>query len=612
MKTDNAQIKMWWYADEINFGDQLNPYLVQKMTGRIPCFTPPKDPELKYLVIGSILQGDMSRCVIWGSGLINLEITCTPPYAIHAVRGPLTRTTLLERGIPCPEVYGDPALLLPLFFRPEVEKQYKIGLIPHYVDQEHPWLKQFLHDPNVLIIDVRQPVERIIKDMLSCESIASSSLHGIIVADAYELPTCWLEFSDKVLGKGFKFKDYFLSLEIEPSKPLKIEKNTQLRDILKRMRQYPAQGPCQSLLNACPFYRKQDEIITDATAASHPYQHHSSSEEGKREKNINIDNNVNPLVSIIIPTVNRTKQILEAILSVENQTYRNIEIVLVNDGGPNLNYLNKKLPNTIQKKIIFVNLSRNHGRSYARNEGIKASSGEFLGYLDDDDRLYPNHVETLIHALQRSKSKVAYTDANRAFKTTINGKQTTHKIDRPYSENFDKDRFLKENYIPIHCVMHNKCCTEKVGGFDVNLMRTEDWDLWLRISQEYDFIHIPKVTCEYAWEEERQPSSERGGWEPYCFAALHMYHKYKKYIINDFESNTIHTKAIDNAILNLTKALTSAIRKKEYSTSSIFATTDIAFIRSSFKIFPSLYPERKNHLQSLQKLFDVYSSLNLK
>jgi len=614
MKTNNAQIKMWWYADEINFGDQLNPYLVKKMTGRTPCFTPPKDPPLKYLVIGSILQGDMSRCIIWGSGLINLNITCTRPYEIHAVRGPLTRALLLERGIPCPEIYGDPALLLPYFFQPIIKKQFKIGIIPHYVDQEHPWLKQFSQDSNVLIIDVRQPVERVIRDMLSCECIASSSLHGIIVADAYELPTCWLEFSDKVLGKGFKFKDYFLSLEIEPSKPLQIENNTQLSDVLKRMRQYSAKGPCQPLLKACPFYSAQEttSYTPNLTQSQHKsYFQNYSYEKDDRKINAYISHNNSPLVSIIIPTVNRQEQLIDAVLSIEKQTYKNVEIVLVNDGGIDLSFLSEKLPKTLNKKIIFVNLQKNFGRSYARNKGIKASSGELLGYLDDDDILYSDHVERLVQSMKKIKANVAYTDANRAFKKSKNGKLITYKIDRPFSEEFNRNRFLLENYIPINCLMHSRKCIENVGGFDSNLMRTEDWDLWLRMSQEYDFIHIPKVTCEYTWEEERQPSSEKGGWEPYSFAALHMYHKYKKFITQNEKIQKIHLNKIDDAVKNLSEALLLALKCNNKSFNAIFGTNNINYIKNSFQTLPALYPERQKQLVLLHKLFTNYVNIIL-
>jgi len=319
--------------------------------------------------------------------------------------------------------------------------------------------------------------------------------------------------------------------------------------------------------------------------------------------------NTGPLVSVIIPTVNRPDQILEAILSVENQTYEHIEIILVNDGGTGLSRLNDKLPNTLRKTIIYVNLPRNRGRSFARNKGIEAASGEFFIYLDDDDIFYPHHVETLVNHLESTGMAVAYTDANRAFKVVKDGNIVTDKVDRPFSENFSKERFLKENYIPIHCVMHRRICLETVGYFDTNLMRTEDWDLWIRISREYTFFHIEDVTCEYAWEEERQPLKGGGGWEPYNFAALHMFHKYRAYVINDPKNRAWHKKIIDKAITNLTKALRSAITKRDYNPPVLFGTNDMDWVVKSCATLPSFYPEEQLRLETLAKLTNEFSEL---
>jgi pyruvyltransferase len=125
----------------------------------------------------------------------------------------------MEQGIECPDIYGDPALLLPSIFNLKVEKKYKVGIVPHFVDQKNNWVRLQSVREDVLIIDVYEPVEKVIADMLSCRSILSSSLHGLIVADAYEIPSLWVKLSDKVKGKGFKFRDYLLSVGVEPYEP---------------------------------------------------------------------------------------------------------------------------------------------------------------------------------------------------------------------------------------------------------------------------------------------------------------------------------------------------------------------------------------------------------
>ena len=176
-----------------------------------------------------------------------------PPRKICAVRGPLTRARLIEQGVDCPEVYGDPALLLPRFYNPSVAKTHKIGIIPHYIDQGSEHLERFTGDPAVLLIDVTNGYRKFVQQIKSCERIASSSLHGIILADAYGVPSTWIELSDKVDGDGFKFRDYFLSVGREDKEPLVVSSETKLDDILDRFYDYRIHIDLDKLLQACPF-----------------------------------------------------------------------------------------------------------------------------------------------------------------------------------------------------------------------------------------------------------------------------------------------------------------------------------------------------------------------
>ena len=247
-------IRLWWYDNVFNFGDQLNPFLVEKLAGNPIQYTPIDAPERKLLAIGSILHlGDLSNCVVWGSGMISAEHACTQPHTIHAVRGPLTRKRLLELGIACPEVYGDPAVLLPRIHARTNAPTYDLGIVPHEVDKAHPWLAEIARHERVLIIDVQRPVVEVLQDILSCKTIASSALHGIIAAAAYGIPVCWLEFSDKVIGKGFKFRDFYLSMDEDPPMPLAITMDTQLAQLQDGMRELNTAPLSKPLLRACPF-----------------------------------------------------------------------------------------------------------------------------------------------------------------------------------------------------------------------------------------------------------------------------------------------------------------------------------------------------------------------
>jgi pyruvyltransferase len=122
-------------------------------------------------------------------------------------------------GIACPEIYGDPALLTPLLYPEDKfgsEKTHEIGIVPHWVDRE----SVKVNDPRVMVLDLHWSPETFISAMLRCERIVSSSLHGIVFAEAYGIPVDWVELSDNVIGRGFKFHDYYLGTGRDAPVPL--------------------------------------------------------------------------------------------------------------------------------------------------------------------------------------------------------------------------------------------------------------------------------------------------------------------------------------------------------------------------------------------------------
>jgi pyruvyltransferase len=220
METENKDIiKVWWAGGNTNFnyGDAMVPYLVEKMTGKKAVLTPKKGPDRVNLIIGSIINmaGTTKFCDVWGCGVISANQSAQKGAKFYAVRGPLTRQALIRTGHECPEIYGDPALLLPKYYEPKTEKKYEIGIIPHYVDYDR--VKKEIKDPSIKIIDLTHPsIEEVTDDIFSCKRIISSSLHGVIVSQAYNIPSVWVKLSNKLSGDGIKFADYFLSVGIEP------------------------------------------------------------------------------------------------------------------------------------------------------------------------------------------------------------------------------------------------------------------------------------------------------------------------------------------------------------------------------------------------------------
>ena len=209
-------IPMCWCAGNANFGDWIGPYLVGQITGR-PVVNTGSSPGV-LITAGSILNWATAGAVVWGAGLANLTDEVDPRAEIHAVRGPLTREIALKCGAECPEVYGDPALLLPRFIPKPDGKLYDIGIVPHYKD--YPVVSRFFSRKHrVQVIDVLRPVPDVVADIAASSVIWSSSLHGLIVADAYGIWNRWVTFSDSVLGDGTKFHDHFLATGREVCDP---------------------------------------------------------------------------------------------------------------------------------------------------------------------------------------------------------------------------------------------------------------------------------------------------------------------------------------------------------------------------------------------------------
>lgn len=259
INSNKNSYRVSWDAHRDNFGDILTPYIVKHFTDKKVKRISSKMFAIfnHYFVIGSILQKCKKTSVVWGSGYISDSAKRKEaPKKILAVRGPLTRNKLLSEGIDCPEVYGDPALLMAEIYTPQTtqKKKFKLGIIPHYVDKKHPWLHQFKNDSSIKIIDVQQknPLH-VIDDMIECERVISSSLHGIIVADAYGIPSLWISFSDKVLGNGFKFNDYFKSVGRKDEHPILIKEDLSIETIEKQFYEYSISIDLKKLKKACPF-----------------------------------------------------------------------------------------------------------------------------------------------------------------------------------------------------------------------------------------------------------------------------------------------------------------------------------------------------------------------
>jgi pyruvyltransferase len=261
----------WWNEKRIqgkakeNYGDLLGKYLVEKISDKKVVFAWPKKWSIMdyfapiYVTVGSILTNVNHKCVVWGSGIISKEFPIKKAQFI-AVRGPQTRAFLLQSGYEVPAIYGDPALLLPRYFYPKLAKKYKYGIVPHYNDYKKVshW---FQNSDSICVIDLMtDDFESKTMELLECERIISSSLHGIIVAHAYGIPAVWQRFSNKVFGDDIKYQDYFESVEIVLYRPAIQEEcytASQMEELFINYQSLPKTEVLESLrdglMAVCPF-----------------------------------------------------------------------------------------------------------------------------------------------------------------------------------------------------------------------------------------------------------------------------------------------------------------------------------------------------------------------
>ena len=204
-----------------NWGDDINVYMFEYISNITVLAVPIGNTFLKnidhFLMIGSIISFyNLDNATIFGTGIID-EHQCLKgnPKCVISVRGPKTRQKLLVSGIDCPQQYGDPVLLLPLFYKPEHKKSKKICIIPNMgtsyeeVEKSIKWL-----DEEYIILDMTRYNKwtDIIDVIVSSEYVISESLHGLIVAETYGIPNVWVEFKEHQDYWSFKFQDFYESI----------------------------------------------------------------------------------------------------------------------------------------------------------------------------------------------------------------------------------------------------------------------------------------------------------------------------------------------------------------------------------------------------------------
>ncbi len=218
-----------------------------------------------------------------------------------------------------------------------------------------------------------------------------------------------------------------------------------------------------------------------------------------------------PRVSVILRTKDRPGLLSEALDSLREQTFRDFETVLVNDGGPIAGTLLDSPPG---HALRVVTPPAPGGRTRALNAGLAAARGTYVSYLDDDDLYLPAHLETLVRFLDGSDEyQAAYTSARQIEQVLgDDGRYRDGREITVYGRAFDGARLLYKNDIPLIALAHRRALGTAVGGFDETFDQFEDWDFLIRLSERTRFHHLPSVTAVYRLRNDASNISASQPW----------------------------------------------------------------------------------------------------
>ncbi len=208
------------------------------------------------------------------------------------------------------------------------------------------------------------------------------------------------------------------------------------------------------------------------------------------------DTRLGPVISVLIPTFNRPRYLYGALASVLHQSYRNLQIIVINDGGEDVSDVVNSFSDP---RIIFINRKENRGKAFSLNQALSRAEGKYITYLDDDDLYYPNHIETLVNVLEnQTDCQVAYSDLYKAYcRVTPDGNRQILSKVVEISRDFDRFLMLHFNQALHVCLMHRRDLIEKTGLYNEDLNILIDWDMTRRLAFFSDFHHVYEITGEF-------------------------------------------------------------------------------------------------------------------
>jgi glycosyltransferase involved in cell wall biosynthesis len=279
------------------------------------------------------------------------------------------------------------------------------------------------------------------------------------------------------------------------------------------------------------------------------------------------------LISIIMPTFNRAKVIPLAIRSVLRQTYRNWELIIVDDGGRDDT---KRVVQAFKDpRIRYFKKRINKGAGAARNAGLRISSGTYVAYLDSDNKWDPDYLLLMVNALKRSPPHQSIYCGQNIYRSKK--KSPEMRFDGVRAGLFNRSMLENKNYIDLNVFMHRRSLYEKHGGFDEKLKKLLDWELILRYSNDSFPFFLPCRLGTYYFGRADNQITFKGSKQP----ITHLHAKLMSAPLILKSAPQLRSKLKTSSFFSISKAKENHISDRKTTIIFVPNTKDLRLVRLS-------------------------------